>query len=199
MNGPTDRPERPGAAIAGTIAASGLNPAAVPSSTRAGRWSTPSVMCWHRMFFFMTCGASAGAGTASSRHLAIPDPSVRGPPGQPQRSDHRQPIGKDCGKGGPRGYDAGKKVKGRSHSGRYPGAVVVAVHPANIQDRDRQAGVEGPGGAISPVKGHLGRRCHGGKLAWAWSLELVRRPPQQRSALDSGAHLRLAEPATAFL
>ena len=36
-----------------------------------------------------------------------------GPGGQPQRGHHRQPVGKDHGKRGPRGYDAGKKVKGR--------------------------------------------------------------------------------------
>ncbi len=32
--------------------------------------------------------------------------------GSPQRGHHRQPVGKDHGKRGPR-YDAGKKVKGR--------------------------------------------------------------------------------------
>jgi hypothetical protein len=36
--------------------------------------------------------------------------------------------------GGPRGYDAGKKINGRKrHTGR---ALVLELHPASIQDRD---------------------------------------------------------------
>ena len=48
-------------------------------------------------------------------------------------------MGEDHGKRGPRGYDAGKKVKGRKRhivvdtQGLLLG---VVVHPADMQDRD---------------------------------------------------------------
>ena len=63
----------------------------------------------------------------------------RRPGGQPDRRDHRHPERQDHGKGGPRGYDAAKKVKGR----KRPVAVDtlglllgVIVHAADIQDAD---------------------------------------------------------------
>src|SRR5215213_3301560 len=58
---------------------------------------------------------------------------------QPERGHHRQPERQDDRKGGPRGYDAAKKVKGRKRqiavdtSGLLLG---VAVHAADIQDAD---------------------------------------------------------------
>jgi putative transposase len=58
---------------------------------------------------------------------------------QPDRRDPRQPEREDDRKRGGRGYDAGKKVNGRK---RHVGVdtlgllLAVAVHPANIQDRD---------------------------------------------------------------
>ena len=57
----------------------------------------------------------------------------------PQRCHHRQPVGEDHGKRGPRGYDAWKKVSGRKRhivvdtTGLL---LAIAVHAANIQDRD---------------------------------------------------------------
>ena len=59
--------------------------------------------------------------------------------GQPDRRHHRHPERQDHGKGGPRGYDAAKKVKGRKRhiavdtSGFLLG---VLVHAADIQDAD---------------------------------------------------------------
>ena len=58
---------------------------------------------------------------------------------QPQRGHHRQPVGEDHGKRGPRGYDAGKKVKGRKRHivvDTQGLLLAVAVHPADVQDRD---------------------------------------------------------------
>ena len=139
-----------------------------------------------------------------------------GSPGQSQRGDHRQPVGEDHGKRGPRGYDAGQRVTGRKRHivvDTLGLLLAVVVHPANVQDRD--------GARLVLV--HLLDRfpdlrviwadgAYGGKLvAWArtvggWTLELVRRPAQQHTfqvlpsgaspALGGGAHLRLAEPAT---
>ena len=110
---------------------------------------------------------------------------------QSQRSHHRQPIGEDHGKRGPRGYDAGKKVKGRKRHivvDTLGLPLAVAVHPADIQDRD---------GARLVLARLLGRfprlqliwadGAYGGKLVeWVrtvggWTLELVRRPAQQHT------------------
>jgi transposase len=59
---------------------------------------------------------------------------------EPDGGDHRQPVGQDHREsGGPRGYDAGQKVKGRKRQalvdtdGR---ALLVRAHAADIQDRD---------------------------------------------------------------
>jgi hypothetical protein len=54
-----------------------------------------------------------------------------------QRSDHRQPIGQNEPKRGRRGYDGGKKVKGRKRHLLVDtnGLLIhVLVHEANIQD-----------------------------------------------------------------
>ena len=60
--------------------------------------------------------------------------------GQPERRDYRQPERQDDrGWRPPRGYDAGKKIKGRKRhalvdtDGR---GLVLEAHPASIQDRD---------------------------------------------------------------
>jgi putative transposase len=52
---------------------------------------------------------------------------------------HRQPIGEDSRKRGDRGYDAGKKIKGRKRHvivDTLGLILALVVHPANIQDRD---------------------------------------------------------------
>ena len=69
---------------------------------------------------------------------------AQGPPGggkraNTERGHHRQPVGQDDGKGGPRGYDAGKKVMGRKRHiivDTIGLLLAVVVHPADIQDRD---------------------------------------------------------------
>lgn len=41
--------------------------------------------------------------------------------------------------GGPRGYDAGKKIKGRKRQlavGVEDSLIVIGLHPAEVQDRD---------------------------------------------------------------
>ena len=57
----------------------------------------------------------------------------------PQCRSHGQPVGEDYRKREPRGYDAGKKVKGRKRHivvDTQGWLLAVAVHPANIQGRD---------------------------------------------------------------
>lgn len=56
-----------------------------------------------------------------------------------ERGNRRQPVGKDDGKRGPHGYDAGKKINGRKRHILVDvlGLILaVVVHPADIQDRD---------------------------------------------------------------
>ena len=114
-------------------------------------------------------------------------PGERGTGCHPQRGDHRQPVGENHGKRGPRGYDAGKKVSGRKRhivvdtTGLL---LAVVVHAASIQDRD---------GARLVLARLLNRfprlqiiwadAAYAGKLiAWAWAtggwlLQVVRRSP----------------------
>ena len=52
---------------------------------------------------------------------------------------HRQPIRQDCGKRGDRGYDAGKKTKGRKRHiivDTLGLIFALVVHSADVQDRD---------------------------------------------------------------
>src|SRR6266704_1684756 len=62
----------------------------------------------------------------------------RGARGQPVGRHHRQPERQDDGKGGPRGWDAGKKVRGRKRHivvDTLGFLLAVLAHPADIQDR----------------------------------------------------------------
>jgi transposase len=55
-----------------------------------------------------------------------------------QCGDHRFPIGEDGGKGAQRGYDAGKKIKGRKRHiavDTQGFLLAVIVHAARLQDR----------------------------------------------------------------
>jgi putative transposase len=63
----------------------------------------------------------------------------RRPGSQPDRRHHRHPERQDHGKGGPRGYDAAKKIKGRKRHVAVDtlGLLLgVIVHAADIQDAD---------------------------------------------------------------
>ena len=124
----------------------------------------------------------AGFGGTASR-----GPGERGTGCYSQRGDHRQPIGEDHGKRGPRGYDAGKKVSGRKRhivvdtTGLL---LAVVIHAANIQDRD------GARLVLAKLLGRFPRlqviwadAAYAGRLvAWAWEtggwlLKVVRRRP----------------------
>src|SRR3954471_16857396 len=64
---------------------------------------------------------------------------TRRPGAQPHRRDRRHPERQDDGKGGPRGYDAAKKVWGRKrHVAVDTGGLLlgVVVHAADVQDAD---------------------------------------------------------------
>ncbi len=58
-------------------------------------------------------------------------------PADPECSDHREAIGEDHAKRGARGYDGGKKIKGRKRHLLVDtmGLILhLLVHEANIQD-----------------------------------------------------------------
>lgn len=103
-----------------------------------------------------------------------------------ERGDFRQPVGENDRKRGPRGYDAGKKVKGRKRHllvDRSGLLLTVVVHAADVQDRD------GAKLVLEKVKGELPRLRliwadggYAGQLVgWAeqvcgWSVEIIQRP-----------------------
>ena len=113
----------------------------------------------------------------------------RRPRPRTERCHHGQPERQDDGKGGPRGYDAGKKVNGRKRHLLVDtiGLVLKAVvHAADIQDRD------GAKLLLEAVKGRFPRL----ELIWAdggyagqlidwvkdtcgWVLEIVKRDDDQ--------------------
>ncbi len=82
------------------------------------------------------------AGTGSPRPLPY-DPGLGGPRGKPKcrgdRQSEREKRGKRGARIDPSGYDAGKKVKGKKRHllvDTLGLILAVAVHPADIQDRD---------------------------------------------------------------
>lgn len=89
--------------------------------------------------------------------------------------------------GGPRGYDAGKKVKGRKrHIITDTGGLLVGaeIHPADVQDRDGAVLVVKAIRSLFPWLRHLfaDSAYAGPKLAAAltklgkWTIEIVKRP-----------------------
>ena len=127
-----------------------------------------------------------GGGLATNpRRLAGPTAPSRRSRGQPQRRDYRQPERENHGKKGIRGYDAGKKIKGRKRHivvDTLGLILAVVVHPADVQDRD------GAKMVLRRLKGQYERL----QLIWAdggyagvlidwvqtfggWVLEIVRR------------------------
>ena len=77
-----------------------------------------------------------GESTPSARGDAA---RAGGPRAEPDRRDHRHPEREDDRKGGPRGYDAAKKVKGRKRHIAVDSAgflLGILVHAADIQDAD---------------------------------------------------------------
>jgi transposase len=108
-----------------------------------------------------------------------------GPGAAPIGAHHRQPVGQDDRKRGPRGYDAGKKIKGRKRrilTDTQGLLVKVKAHPADIQDRDgarllvKAAVKQCP--RVSLVFADGG--CQGKRVRWiqdtaGWRTEIVRK------------------------
>jgi putative transposase len=93
-------------------------------------------------------------------HAAGTDAREAGAPADPQRGQHSQSIGEDESKRGLRGYDGGKKVKGRKRHILVDtnGLLMhVLVHEADLQDQ------EGGKRLLAPLKPRFPRL----KLIWA--------------------------------
>jgi putative transposase len=104
-----------------------------PSAT-ASRFSAVADSLW--LFPNFPGGWGVGDYPPLSGHDAARD---RRSGGQPDGCHHRYPERQNHRKGGPRGYDAAKKVKGRKrHIGVDTSGFLlgVLVHAANIQDAD---------------------------------------------------------------
>src|SRR5712671_1868120 len=91
----------------------------------------------------MCCAPAANGATRrrlgrDAAHSAHGGARGGGARGQPVGRHHRQPERQDDGKGGPRGWDAGKKVRGRKRHivvDTLGFLLAVLAHPADIQDR----------------------------------------------------------------
>jgi transposase len=104
---------------------------------------------------------------------------------QSLRGDHRQPIGENRGKRGARGYDAGKKIKGRKRHivvDTLGLLLAVVVHSAHLQDRDGAKLVLAQlVGKFSRLKliwadgGYAGKLIEWTKEVGHWILEIVKR------------------------
>ena len=166
-----------------------------------------------REFSTVEVGASTVPGLARRRDLGAhrPDPARAGPPGTrakgyAHRGDSRFAVGQDGAKRGRRGYDAGKKIKGRKRhiAVDTPGNLLaLIVHSAGIQDRVAARGADA---ALLPLRYHCHRlrrwRLYGqadrlGKRHVplpGGSRQTQRTAPVPRTAeaLDRRAYLRLA-------
>jgi len=112
------------------------------------------------------------------------------PPTVAERGDPRQPVGRDDGKGGPRGYDAAQCVNGRKRHilvDTLGLLLVVVVHAANIQESDgaklvlRRALGRFP--RLQRIRADQGYKDH--FVAWdtaatGWTVAVVAKPKEQR-------------------
>lgn len=119
---------------------------------------------------------------------------------------------KTTGSGGPVGYDAGKKIKGRKRhivTDTQGNLLAAITHTADIQDRDGAPGVIAQAHEIFPALSHVfadggyaGEKLEPALLkAGGPTIEIVKRPPEwpglssSRAAGSSSAHSRGSEDA----
>ena len=115
-----------------------------------------------------------------------------GPRADPERGDPGQPVGQDHGKGGPRGYDAGKKINGRKRHLLVDteGLLLKVRGPSGRRDRRRggQAAARRAGAGLPAPGADLGRRRLqaplrrvGGRTTLGWRVEVVQHPEAGRA------------------
>ena len=161
----------------------------------------------------MTCRRGAQLPhLASGRNLRVHDTPRHaaagpGPRDQPQRGHHRQPVGKDHGKGAQR-LRRGQEGEGTQtpYRSRYPGTAAGGVHPADIQDRDgarlvlRRLMGRFPRLQLIWADGAYGAGVgpDGGRLDPGTGAPSSTATHLPGAAPAGGTHLRLAEPAAAI-
>lgn len=111
------------------------------------------------------------------------------------RSCDRFPIGQDLGARGPKGFDAGKNVKGRKRHlvvDVLGLLLAVLVHPANIQDRDGVTPVLAQAVSKYPSLrklyvdgGYTGVCAHSLRTRYKLDVDVVRRPSVAGTWSDS--------------
>ena len=94
---------------------------------------------WQTAFYYFRIWRNDG--TWERIHTALRERTRRhlGTRGDAQRGDPGQPVGQDQAKGGPRGFDAHKQVKGRKRHllvDTQGFVLKVVVSAADVQDRD---------------------------------------------------------------
>jgi|GEM_PF-762447 len=196
--------------------------AAQAGSTRTTQWDLLPASDWLLLADVASRSSPLGDGLQSISSLEAPrrmGRSASHPAGVRQDRDgsratsigphHRQPIGQDDRKRGPRGYDAGKKVKGRKRhilTDTQGLLVKVKVHPADIQDRDGARlllnAAQGQCPRVSLLYADGGYQ--GALVSWiketvGWRTEIVRKPSWKRGmwlppgveppALPTGFHV----------
>jgi len=93
---------------------------------------------WQTVYGYWRAFIAAGVWDEMLHVLRMAAREAGGARGQPVGRHHRQPERQDDGKGGPRGWDAGKKVRGRKRHivvDTLGFLLAVLAHPADIQDR----------------------------------------------------------------
>ena len=140
----------------------------------------------------LLCVANRWAVGTDQFRPAPAGPRTGGPRSRPLGRGDRQPVGQNAtASGGPRGYEAGKKVNGRKRhiitdtNGLLVGA---QVHGADIQDRDGAVGVLASIRDLFPWLRHVfaDGGYAGEKLATTlagmgqWTLAIVKRPDEAR-------------------
>ena len=115
------------------------------------------------------------------------------------RRRHRQPVGEDVGKGGPKGYDGAKKVKGRKRhivTDTLGLLLAVRVHPADVQDRDGGFDVVASAKKKHPSLAHIftdtayeGRCAERIRAELGLTVEIVRRSDDRSHGVWQGPGL----------
>ena len=138
------------------------------------------------VFGYFSRWRDAGVFLRINHHLVMADRERAGREASPSAAVLDSQSVKTTESGGPRGYDAGKKVKGRKRQAMVDTdgrALVIEPQPANVQDRDGAVPVLRLSRRSFPfvAKAFADAGYAGDQLATATlvPVEIVRKPPNQ--------------------